>query len=61
MSFENIHKQYPESTTFKTIPLYKLEDWIKERIKSLKNNEIEIIWLKDGYMIIKLLSKKPSS
>lgn len=57
MSFENIHKQYPESTTFKTIPLYKLEDWIKERIKSLKNNEIEIIWLKDGYMIIKLLSK----
>ncbi len=60
MSFNEIHERYLDSTKFETIPFHELEDWIKERIKLLKNNQIEIIWLKDGYMIVKLISKRLS-
>lgn len=60
MSFNEIHERYFDSTKFETIPFHELEDWIKERIKLLKNEQIEIIWLKDGYMIIKPISKRLS-
>ncbi len=60
ISFEDIHKLYPDIITFTTVRFQELEAWIKEKIRSLQNNEIGVIWLEDRYMILKPVLKKLS-
>jgi cell division protein FtsN len=60
VSFEDISKSHPDVIQFQVISWQDLEGWIKERIISLPNGEIGMIWTEEGSMILKPVLKKLS-
>jgi tetratricopeptide (TPR) repeat protein len=58
--FRDIEKSYHNAVQFKILKFQDMEEWIKAKISSLKNDEIGVIWSEDGYTILKPVSKKLS-
>ncbi len=60
MSFEDIHNEYPDLLRFAVTGFEALDAGIKEKIRSLRTNEIGVIWSDEGYTILKPVFRKLS-
>lgn len=55
--FEEIHKMYPEYTSYKIVTPDNLDTKLKEKIKYLNIDDVGVVWDKEGYTIMKLTKK----
>jgi len=59
-SFEEIGALYPGLIKYNTVEFIMLEEWVKDRIRPLRDGDIGVIWSEDGYMLLKPSSVKYS-
>lgn len=59
-SFEEIHNLYPELLKFSAVGFEALDEGIREKIRSLHDGEIAVIWSEEGYTILKPVFRKLS-
>ena len=58
-SFEEMYKRHPQGVIFREIEPQKLEGWIKDRLKGLKNGEVsDVLLTEGGYLILRPVMKK---
>ncbi|MGD1075035.1 MAG: tetratricopeptide repeat protein [Thermodesulfovibrionales bacterium] len=58
-SFEEMFKLHPRGVIFQELEPQKLEGWIKDRLKGLKNGEVsDVLLTEGGYLILKPAVKK---
>jgi len=51
---------FPGRVRFSVIGFQELQGWIKDRIELLKDGEISVVWTKEGYMILRPVTKQRS-
>jgi cell division septation protein DedD len=57
--FDEIYRLHPDIMRFAVTDFSELDKRIKEKVQSLRNNEIAVTWSEDGYMILKPVFKGP--
>ncbi len=58
MSFEDINKLYPDIAKFSVTGIQELQEWVREKVEILRDNEVGVVWSGNGYMVLKPISKK---
>lgn len=59
LSFEEISRAHSETVKFSIKELSELQERIKEATTSLQDGEIVVVWTKDGYTILKPVTRRP--
>jgi len=57
--FEEIYRLYPDIVRFSVTGFPELEKRMKEKVQSLRDNEIVVTWSEGGYMILKPIFRGP--
>ena len=57
--FEEIYRLYPDIVRFSVTAFPELEKSMKEKVQSLRDNEIVVTWSEGGYMILKPIFRGP--